>query len=43
MKKEKKLSVEDFKNKAMPEIKSKLEEAERELKQKLPEIKEKID
>ena len=36
-------SVEEFKKKAMPEIKSKLEEVEEELKEKLPEIKSKID
>ncbi len=36
-------SVEEFKNKAVPEIQSKLEQAEKELKKNLPEIKKQID
>lgn len=36
-------SIEEFKNKALPDIKLKLEQAEKELKGKLPEIKKEID
>lgn len=36
-------SVEEFKDKTLPEIKSKLEQAEQELREKLPELKNKID
>ena len=36
-------SVEEFKEKALPEIKSKMEEAEKEIREKLPELKNIID
>ena len=38
-----KVSVEEFKEKALPEIRSKIQEAEKEIKEKLPELKNIID